>query len=118
MMMIGVVVVLCGCTVIDCIAAMVPGLVLFKVMEISREKEQMRGFYIQIKNILIICVVGLRDLSVLDWSLSKVQGGIHITKEPRISPRGRGEEVGVPLVDHVELFLDLRGELIVRVHSD
>ena len=32
---------------------MVPGLVLFKVMEISRKKEQMHGFYIQIKNILI-----------------------------------------------------------------
>ena len=34
-------------------AAMVPGLVLFKVMEISRKKEQMHGFYIQIKNILM-----------------------------------------------------------------
>ena len=34
-------------------AAMVPSLVLFKVMEISRKKRQMRGFYIQIKNILI-----------------------------------------------------------------
>ena len=33
-------------------AAMVPGLVLLKVKQISRKKEQIHGFYIQIKNIL------------------------------------------------------------------
>ena len=33
-------------------AAMVPGLVLFKVKQGSRKKEQIYGFYIQIKNIL------------------------------------------------------------------
>ena len=33
-------------------AAMVQGLVLFKVKQISRKKEQMHGFYIQLKNIL------------------------------------------------------------------
>ena len=35
------------------VPAMVPGLVLFKVMEISGKKEQMHGFHIQIKNILM-----------------------------------------------------------------
>ena len=34
------------------IAAMVQGLVLFKVKHISRKKEQMHGFYLQLKNIL------------------------------------------------------------------
>ena len=33
-------------------AAMVQGLVLFKVKQISRKKEQMHGFYLQLKNIL------------------------------------------------------------------
>ena len=37
---------------IGIISAMVPGPVLFKVKQISRKKEQMHGFYIQIKNIL------------------------------------------------------------------
>ena len=31
---------------------MVQGLVLFKVKQISRKKEQMHGFYLQLKNIL------------------------------------------------------------------
>ena len=36
----------------DLIAAMVPGLVIFKVKQFSRKKEQINGFYFQIKNIL------------------------------------------------------------------
>ena len=31
--------------------AMVQGLVLFKVKQVSRKKEQMHGFYLQLKNI-------------------------------------------------------------------
>ena len=37
----------------DINSAMVPGLVLFKVTKIRRKKDQIHGFYIQIKNFLM-----------------------------------------------------------------